>query len=120
MMKSYASSIRGKLNQVKIKKENPKKSEKRKIQKKLKKKEEKRKKKNLFSVILDKICVFCLYPIPDSQQCVKRGSCRHPILSGLLCSFSRCFNCRFYNYFCIVFVVLMSFYVVSYLVMSFN
>ena len=38
----------------------------------------------MFSVILDKICVFCLYPIPDSQQYIKRGSCRRPILSGLL------------------------------------
>ena len=35
------------------------------------------------SVTLDKMCVFCLYPIPDSQQCVKRGSCRRLILSGL-------------------------------------
>ena len=30
---------------------------------------------------------FGLYPIPDSQQYVKRGSCRHLILSGLLCLF---------------------------------
>ena len=41
----------------------------------------------LFSVVLDKICVSCLYPIPDSQQYVKRGSWRRPILSGLLCYF---------------------------------
>ena len=33
------------------------------------------------------MCVFFLYPIPDSQQCVKRGSCRRLILSGLLCLF---------------------------------
>ena len=42
----------------------------------------------MFSVVLDKICVFCLYPIPDSQQYVKRDSCRRLILSGLLCLFS--------------------------------
>ena len=41
----------------------------------------------MFSVVLDKICVFCFYPIPDSQQYIKRGSCRRPILSGLLCLF---------------------------------
>ena len=60
--------------------------EKKENQKKKSKKIEKRKKekKNLFSVVLDKMCVFCLYPVPDSQQCVKRGSCRRPILSGLL------------------------------------
>ena len=44
----------------------------------------KKKKKEFVLVVLDKMCVFCLYPIPDSQQCVKRGICRHPILSGLL------------------------------------
>ena len=80
-------------NPKKLKKENPKKNRKRKnskkiyikkIKKKKKKNQEKKKKKNLFSVILDKICVFCLYPIPDSQQYVKRGSCRRQILSGLL------------------------------------
>ena len=42
----------------------------------------------MFLVVLDKICVFCLYPIPDSQQYVKRGSCRRLILSALLCLFS--------------------------------
>ena len=31
------------------------------------------------------MCVFYLYSIPDSQQCVKRGSCRCLILSRLLC-----------------------------------
>ena len=41
----------------KQKKEKSKKNRKGKIQKK----------KNLFSVVLDKICIFCLYPIPDSQ-----------------------------------------------------
>ena len=41
----------------------------------------------MFLVVLDKICVFCLYHIPDSQQYVKRGSCRRLILSGLLCLF---------------------------------
>ena len=44
---------------------------------------EKKIQKKKKSVVLDKICVFCLYPIPDSQQCVKRGSCRRLILSGL-------------------------------------
>ena len=47
----------------------------------------KKKRNNLFSVVPDKMCIFCLYPIPDSQQCVKRGSCRRLILSGLLCLF---------------------------------
>ena len=47
----------------------------------------KQKKKSLFSVVSDKMCVFCLYPIPDSQQCVMRGSCRRSILSGLLLLF---------------------------------
>ena len=42
----------------------------------------------MFSVVLDKIYVFYLYPIPDSQQYVKTGNCRRPILSGLLCLFS--------------------------------
>ena len=73
------------------KKENPKKIEKPK--KKIKNRKEKNRKNgkrkwSLFSVVLDKICVFCLYPILDSQQYVKRGSCRRPILSGLLCLFS--------------------------------
>ena len=74
------------------KKENPKKIEKGKIQKNRKtqnkkKKKKKNKNKKLFSVVLDKICVFHLYPILDSQQYVKRGSCRRPILSGLLVYF---------------------------------
>ena len=55
---------------------------------KIKKNQKKKKEKNLFSVVMDKICVFCLYPITDSQQYVKRGSCRRLILSGLLCLFS--------------------------------
>ena len=38
------------------------------------------------------MCVFCLYPIPDFQQCVKRGSCRRLILSGLPCLFLFLFN----------------------------
>ena len=45
-----------------------KKIEKEKCKKNRKRKTKKRKiKKNLFSVVLDKICVFFLYPIPDSQ-----------------------------------------------------
>ena len=43
-----------------------------------------KKKKNLLLVVLDKMCVFCLYPIPDSQQHVKKDSCRCLILFGLL------------------------------------
>ena len=35
----------------------------------------------MFSVVLDKMCIFCLYPILDSQQCIKRGSCKRSILS---------------------------------------
>ena len=53
------------------KRKNPKKSKKEKSKRLIK---EEKKKKNLFSVVLDKICVFCLYPILDSQQYVKRGS----------------------------------------------
>ena len=75
--------------------QNPKKSKKYKIQKKRERKIQKNRKKkiqkkwkSLSSVVLDKMCVFCLYPIPDSQQYVKRGSCRRLILSGLLCLFS--------------------------------
>ena len=84
MMKSGASSIRGKSNQ-KIQK-NIEKKKKKKNQKKEKKyiKEKSKKKENLFSVVLDKICVRCLYPISDSQQYIKKGSCRRPNLSGLL------------------------------------
>ena len=57
-------------------------------QKNEKKKKKKWKKKVCFPVVFDKMCVFCLYPIPDSQQYVKMGSCRCPILFGLLCLFS--------------------------------
>ena len=69
--------IKGKSKKNRTKNKNKKKSKRR-----------KKKKKEFISVVLDKICVFCLYPIPDSQQYVKRGSCRLPILSGLLCLFS--------------------------------
>ena len=41
----------------------------------------------MFLVVSDKMCIFCLYPILDSQQCVKRGSYRRPILSELFVSF---------------------------------
>ena len=47
----------------------------------------KKRKRVCFPVVLYKMCIFCLFPIPDSQQCVKRGSCRCPILSGVLVSF---------------------------------
>ena len=74
----------------KLEKKNNKNQKKGKIQK-IEKKNQKRK------IVLDKMCVFCLYPIPDSQQCVKRGSCRHSILSGLLCSFK--YRNVFYYYY---------------------
>ena len=81
-----------KIFRFKIRK-NPKKYKKEKIQKKSKWK----KKKSSFTLVLDKMCVFCLYPILDYQQYVKRGSCRRPILSGLFCSFKyqKYVNCRF-------------------------
>ena len=73
------------LSKGKIQKNRKRKNPKKKIKRKNQiKKIEKEKKKNLFSVVLDKMYVFCLYPIPDSQQRVKRDSCRRPILSGLL------------------------------------
>ena len=99
--------------QKKIKRRKSKKNRKRKIKKnrkgKIQKIEkgkiQKKRKKNLFSVVLDKICVFCLYPIPDSQQYVKRGSCRRLILSGLprLFLFLFLFNVilRIFKIFCI-------------------
>ena len=49
-----------------------------------KRKKNKKRKRVCFPVVLDKMCVFSFYPIPVSQQRVKRGSCRCPILSGLL------------------------------------
>ena len=73
-----------------IKKIINKKKRRRKIQKNKKKskksKIEKEKKKNKEPCIrveglLDKIGVLGLGPIPDSQKCAKRGSCRHLILS---------------------------------------
>ena len=67
----------------KIEKGNPKNIKKFKTKKK-KEKNQKRK-EGLFFVVLDKMCIFCLYPILDSQQYVTRGSCRCPILSGLPC-----------------------------------
>ena len=41
-----------------------------------------KKKENLFSMVFDKICIFCLYPILDSLQYVKRGNCRCPFCPG--------------------------------------
>ena len=63
---------------------------KKKKEKEIKKIESPKKNKKIiyeFLVLADKMCVFSLYPIPDSQQCLKRGSCRPPILSRLLCLF---------------------------------
>ena len=99
----------------------------------------------MFSVVSDKMCVFCLYSIPNSQQYVKRGSCRRLILSGLLCLFSfwasgpfvtsfefgprtlsvffiyRVFELFYFSYlFCILLFVpicYLSFYVLSYLLL---
>ena len=77
MMKSGASNIRDKLNQTKkIEKKKIKKIIKEKFKRYRKKKIKKRKKKrkkNLLSVVLDKICVFCLYPIPDFSAIRKEG-----------------------------------------------
>ena len=82
---------------IKVLEEKSKKSEKGKLEKKNrkrknpkinnKKKKKSKKEKRVCLVVPDKMCVFCLYPIPDSQQYVKRGSCRRLILSGLLCLF---------------------------------
>ena len=59
-------SFQNQKNPKKIEKGKSKKNiEKEKIQKKIKKK--KKKKNSLFPVVLDKMCVFCLYPIPDFQ-----------------------------------------------------
>ena len=33
---------------------------------------------------MDKMCVFCLYPIPDSQQCLKRVAVDAPFCPGYL------------------------------------
>ena len=87
-------------NTKKIKKENPRKIGKEKNSKNRKKKKgiKSKKKKSSFLVLLDKMCVFCLYHIPDYQQCVKRGSCRCPILSRLFCSF------KYHNMLIVVFI----------------
>ena len=56
--------------QTKRKKKNQEKRKRIKRRKKSKKKtnpKKSKRKKRLFSIVLDKICVFCLYPIPDSQ-----------------------------------------------------
>ena len=90
-------------NPKKIEKEKSKKIEKekskklknpKKIEKEKSKKIEKiqKKEKEFVLVVLDKMCVFCLYPILDSQQYVKRDSCRRPILSGLLFRFNDCWT----------------------------
>ena len=38
------------------------------------------------------MCVYGFYPIPNSQQHIKKGSCRHPILFGLLFHFNICWT----------------------------
>ena len=81
--------MKQKINKKKTKKIKEKNQKLKKSRKKTRKKNQKLKKreKESFLVVLDKMCVFFLYPIPDSQQRVKRGSCRRLILSGLLFSF---------------------------------
>ena len=75
------------------KKKNPKKTKKiekeksKKNQKKRKIEKRKREKEFVFSSSGQNMRLLSL-PIPDSQQYVKRGSCRRLILSGLLCLFS--------------------------------
>ena len=55
------------------------------------------------------MCVYSLCPIPDSQQCAKRGSCKHPFSSGtyfLVLTFSSPFFVfYFYYYFYSAFIL---------------
>ena len=71
----------------KRKKKKSKKNRKRKIQKREKnqkgKNEKNEKPCNEVEGFLDKIGVLGLGPIPDSQKCAKRGSCRHLIFFGI-------------------------------------
>ena len=72
-------------NSKKIEKQKNKKYRIRKNQKiKNQKNQKNRKRKEFVFSSPGQMCVFYLYPILNSQQCVKRGSCRRPILSGLL------------------------------------
>ena len=79
--------VEGKENakKKKEKKKSKRKEKKSKIKNQKNQKKIKKGKRVCFSVDPKKMCVFCLYPILDSQQRVKRGSCRCPILSELLC-----------------------------------
>ena len=60
-------------NQKKIQKKIEKKNSKNRKNQKNQKKENRKKKKSLFIVVLDKMCVFCLYPIPDLSAICKEG-----------------------------------------------
>ena len=69
-----AISIRGEPNQKSYQKEKEihknqerKNKKNNKIMTKNKKNQKRKRKKNLVSVVLDKMCIFCLYLIPDSQ-----------------------------------------------------
>ena len=81
MVEGKENTKKEKNQKIKNQKEK-RKNQKREIKKKIKKEE-----KSLSSIVLDKMRVFCLYPIPKSQQCVKKGNCRRPILFGLFVSF---------------------------------
>ena len=60
-------SIQNQKNPRKIEKRKSKKNRKRKTQKKEKEKN------SSFPVVLDKTCIFCLYPIPDLSAIRKEG-----------------------------------------------
>ena len=85
--KKNHKEIKKRKNSKKSKKKKQRKEKDKKNQKSIIIKNQKKKKESLFSVVLDKICVFCFYPIFGSQQCVKSGSCRRSILFGLLISY---------------------------------
>ena len=67
---SYKKNRKIKNRKIKIKKEKEKSKKigEEKSKKKGKSKKIKKRKRGLFSVVLGKMCVFCFYPIPDSQQ----------------------------------------------------
>ena len=83
IQKNRKEKIQKKNKKGKSKKKIEKKKSKKKEKRKKSRKEEKKKKEFAFSSP-EQNMRFCLYPIPDSQQYVKRGSCRRQILSGLL------------------------------------
>ena len=66
---------------VSVHKKNRKRKSKEKQKQKIIIKKIKKRIKKLPLVIPDKMCVYSFCPIPDSQQCAKRGSCKHPFSS---------------------------------------